>query len=168
MAKLSNPDTLVIHCSATKPSMDLTAATVRKWHMQQGWADIGYHWFIRRDGTVEKGRKETEVGAHVQGWNTRSLGICLAGGVSEKDGTTPEMNYTAEQWLALETLCTEVLRRHPTIRSVIGHRDTGAKKACPSFDAKEWWANRAAKPLDVAQQTGAAHILDPGQGTVEH
>lgn len=145
--------------------MDVDATTIRKWHLGQGWADIGYHHVIRRDGTVERGRKETEVGAHVSGWNTRSLGVCLVGGVSEKDGVTPEMNFTGEQWLSLEKLCTDIIRRHPTIRQVIGHRDTGAKKACPSFDATDWWKNKAAKPLDVAQQTGATHITDPGDRT---
>jgi N-acetylmuramoyl-L-alanine amidase len=47
---------IAIHCSATRPSQDVGAADIRKWHKAQGWADIGYHFVIRRDGKIEKGR----------------------------------------------------------------------------------------------------------------
>mgnify|MGYP001137584974 CR=1 FL=1 len=127
-------DTLIIHCSATKPSQDIGAAEIRKWHLDRGFADIGYHYVIRRDGKVERGRKEERAGAHCEGWNARSLGVCLVGGVNDKG--QPEDNFTPEQWSALDGLVRDILKRHPTIKRVIGHRDTGARKACPSFDVR--------------------------------
>jgi len=49
-------DTLIIHCAATPPSMDIGAKEIDRWHKEQGWSEIGYHFVIRRDGTIEKGR----------------------------------------------------------------------------------------------------------------
>ena len=93
---------LVIHTAATRPSMDIGVKEIRQWHKAKGWSDIGYHYVIRRDGRVEKGRPESRVGAHVAGYNRDSIGICLVGGVSEN--LVPENNYTEAQWKALEEL----------------------------------------------------------------
>lgn len=49
-------DTIIVHCSATKPSMDIGVEAIRQWHMNKGWSDIGYHYVIRRNGVVELGR----------------------------------------------------------------------------------------------------------------
>lgn len=129
---------IVIHCAATRPSQDVGAADIRKWHKAKGWADIGYHWVIRRNGKIEAGRAENLVGAHEPTRNRNSVGICLVGGVSEKDFTKAENNYTPEQWAALEKLVGQVLTRYPKAK-VMGHRDCpGVRKACPSFDAIAW------------------------------
>lgn len=129
---------IVIHCAATRPSQDVGAADIRKWHKAKGWADIGYHWVIRRNGKVEKGRAEDQVGAHEPTRNRNSVGICLVGGVNEKDFTKAEDNFTPEQWAALESLVKNVQTRYPKTK-IMGHRDCpGVKKACPSFDAIKW------------------------------
>jgi N-acetylmuramoyl-L-alanine amidase len=129
---------IVIHCAATRPSQDVGAADIRKWHKAKGWADIGYHWVIRRNGKIEKGRAENLVGAHEPTRNRNSVGICLVGGVSEKDFTKAENNFTPEQWAALSKLVKDVQTRYPKTR-VMGHRDCpNVKKACPSFDAIKW------------------------------
>lgn len=129
---------IVIHCAATRPSQDVGAADIRKWHKAKGWADIGYHWVIRRNGKIEKGRAENLVGAHEPTRNRNSVGVCLVGGVSEKDFTKAENNFTPEQWTALEKLVKDVQTRYPKTK-VMGHRDCpGVRKACPSFDAIAW------------------------------
>lgn len=129
---------IVIHCAATRPSQDVGAADIRKWHKAKGWADIGYHWVIRRNGKIEKGRAENLVGAHEPTRNRNSVGVCLVGGVSEKDFTKAENNFTPEQWAALEKLVKDVQTRYPKTK-VMGHRDCpGVRKACPSFDAIAW------------------------------
>jgi len=129
---------IVIHCAATRPSQDVGAADIRKWHKAKGWADIGYHWVIRRNGKVEKGRAENLVGAHEPTRNRNSVGICFVGGVNEKDFTKAENNFTPEQWTALEKLVKDVQTRYPKTK-VMGHRDCpGVRKACPSFDAIAW------------------------------
>jgi len=132
---------LVIHCSATPEDMDIGAEEIKRWHLQRGWLDIGYHYVIRRDGTVEKGRNDNVPGAHARGYNEKSLGICLIGGV-EFDKHTPEANYTHAQWDSLEHLVRTLKGDHEDAE-VIGHRDLpGVNKACPSFDAPRWWVSR--------------------------
>lgn len=128
---------LVIHTAATRPSMDIGVKEIRRWHKKRGFADIGYHYVIRRDGRVEKGRADTRQGAHVRGYNRDSLGISLAGGVNERT-LKPENNYTAAQWTSLESLLRRLQAKHPQA-AVRGHRDfPRVAKACPCFDAEPW------------------------------
>jgi len=139
--KLKTVDFLVVHCSATPETMDIGVEEIRQWHRQRGWLDVGYHKIIRRDGTIEDGRALTTPGAHARGFNNRSLGICLIGGV-ESDKKTPEANYTHDQWNALESLLRDLKIMYPDAE-VLGHRDLPhVNKACPSFDAVEWWRTR--------------------------
>ncbi len=116
--------------------MDIGAAEIRKWHTDKGWQDIGYHYVIRRDGTIEEGRPEAKTGAHVQNHNHDSIGICMVGGVNAAN--KPESNFTRYQWGALEHLVKNCVMRHPGA-SVSGHNDWTDAKACPSFNAKAWW-----------------------------
>lgn len=132
-------DYLVVHCAATRASMDIGAAEIKAWHRKQGWLDIGYHHVIRRNGAVEPGRPEDRPGAHARGFNHVSIGICLAGGVGE-DGKTPENNFTDAQFAALRQLLNDLIQRYPHAK-IVGHRDLpNVNKACPSFDVKEWWS----------------------------
>ena len=137
MKRITRVDYLVVHCAATPPGMDIGVAEIRRWHMQKGWADVGYHYVIRRDGTIETGRAEQHVGAHAYGYNSHSLGVCLVGGL--KKGTTKaEANFTPSQYLSLQTLLDDLSARYPDAE-ILGHRDLpGVNKACPSFDVREW------------------------------
>jgi N-acetylmuramoyl-L-alanine amidase len=133
----SKTNWIVIHCSATRGSQNFTAADIRRWHLDKGWKDIGYHYVIRRDGMVEPGRAESAIGSHVQGHNADSIGVCLVGGI---DDTTwkPADNFTPAQWRSLRTLVERLVKTYPSAK-VLGHRDfPGVKKACPSFAAKVW------------------------------
>ena len=131
-------DTIIIHCSATRPSQKCNARIIDSWHKKRGWKSIGYHYVIDRAGYLEKGRKEEEIGAHAQGHNGTSIGICLIGGLQEKSGapypktSLPEEVFTASQLDTLRRLCTELRRRYRTAR-IIGHNQISAK-ACPCFD----------------------------------
>lgn len=130
---------IIIHCSATRPSQDVSAEEIERWHKGRGFWAIGYHYVIRRDGGIEKGRPDTIPGAHVNGVNHISLGICMAGGVTEKNVNVAENNFTREQWLSLVELVDRLKSEHPSAR-VIGHRDVpGVAKACPSFDVLDWY-----------------------------
>lgn len=131
-------DMIVVHCSATGTE-DIGAAEIREWHLAKKWSDIGYHYVIRRNGRLEHGRPESEIGAHAQGFNDSSLGVCLVGGVDANDRTKGEFNFTRAQMAALEALLAALIVKHPNA-SVIGHRDLkGVRKACPSFDVRAWW-----------------------------
>jgi N-acetylmuramoyl-L-alanine amidase len=126
---------LFIHCSATSSNMDIGATEIDKWHKQRGWSGIGYHWVIKRDGTIEDGRDVNKVGAHVKGYNTGSLGLCMVGGVNE-DGN-PSDNFTDKQWHSLELMVRGVKAMIPHI-AIHGHNEYDSGKACPSFSVPEW------------------------------
>lgn len=134
---------IVVHCSATPEDMDIGADEIKRWHLQRGWLDIGYHYVIRRNGKVEKGRPTNVPGAHARGFNHLSLGICLVGGV-ESDKKTAEANFTQAQWESLELQLRELKRAYPEAE-ILGHRDLPrVQKQCPSFDVRSWWESRNA------------------------
>lgn len=130
-------DFIIIHCSATPPEMDIGAAEIDRWHRARGWLGIGYHFVIRRNGAVELGRAPSRAGAHVNGYNDKSLGICLVGGSSKFNLKRAENNFTPLQWEALTELLIVTSELFPNAE-VVGHRDLDAGKICPSFDVKGW------------------------------
>lgn len=93
------------------------AAEIDRWHRERGWAGIGYHAVIRRDGTVESGREPSRPGAHVFGANGRSLGVCC-------EGHGDHERHTAEQRAALLELLRDWMRLHTVpVERVLGHRE---------------------------------------------
>lgn len=134
---------LIIHASATKASMDIGVYEIRRWHtdpkpLGRGWKDIGYHYVIRRDGTLEDGRPNQVVGAHAKRHNKHSLGICLVGGLDNKGN--PEPNFTRNQTTTLRALVKFLQKMYVISDSgVLGHRDLPrVHKACPCFDVQTW------------------------------
>lgn len=130
---------IVVHCAATPPSMDIGVAEIRKWHTDDGWSDVGYHYVIRRDGKEEKGRADTRQGAHVWGHNKGSIGICLIGGVDED--LKSDSNFTLRQYKSLESLLLKLIDKYPEAE-IKGHRDLDNGKDCPCFDVDEFWRYR--------------------------
>lgn len=122
-------------------------------HLQRGFRTIGYHYIVKLDGTVEKGRPENEEGAHCNtagfspsAYNKHSIGICYIGGLDAalkaKDTRTPQQKD------ALHKLVSDICKRH-RIKEIIGHRDTSPDKNhngkietfewikyCPCFEVK--------------------------------
>ena len=148
MAVRIKTDLIVIHVSATPPSRDIGAAEIDAMHKAEGWNGIGYHYVIRRNGEVEAGRPIDQVGAHVGGWNSVSIGICLVGGINANG--IPQDNRTPEQTSALVGLLRDLLKTFKTAK-ICGHRDLSPDKnrngrvdqsefikACPCFDAIPW------------------------------
>ena len=135
MEPRSSTEYIVIHCSATKPSMDIGLSEIRNWHVnERGWRDVGYHYVIKRNGEVELGRNIRDTGAHAAGYNSKSIGICLVGGMAEDNST--EDNFTAQQWTALLDLIQQKLSDYPDAK-VIGHNEI-SEKDCPCFDVQKW------------------------------
>ena len=129
---------IVVHCAATKPSMDIGRTEIRKWHVEDnGWDDVGYHYIIKRDGTKEVGRAEAFQGAHAPAANSKSIGVCLVGGMAEDGGA--ENNFTMEQFLTLKDLIKKLKMTNPNIVEIVGHCDIQDNKPnCPGFNLKEW------------------------------
>lgn len=129
---------IIIHCTATPEGRDVSIDEVRRWHVEErGWRDVGYHFLVRLDGTVEEGRPIEMTGAHTRSHNWDSIGIAYAGGMS-KDMTEPKDTRTDAQKDALVDL---ICQLHDCYGgTVYGHRDF-SEKACPSFDAKTEYEN---------------------------
>ena len=135
MEPRSSTEYIVIHCSATKPSMDIGLSEIRNWHVnERGWRDVGYHYVIKRNGEVELGRNIQDTCAHARGYNAKSIGICLVGGMAEDNST--EDNFTDKQWAALLDLIKQKLTDYPEAK-VIGHNEI-SEKDCPCFDVQKW------------------------------
>jgi N-acetylmuramoyl-L-alanine amidase len=132
-AKRKSTEYIVVHCAATPPSMDIGVSEIDRWHRARGWVGVGYHFVVRRDGTLEKGRDIDAVGAHVKGYNNKSVGICLVGGVMEEDKKTPEDNFTQNQFDTVTALLKKLHDMYPESK-IVGHRELDAGKACPCFD----------------------------------
>ncbi|MDP0925725.1 N-acetylmuramoyl-L-alanine amidase [Paracoccus onubensis] len=129
---------IVLHYSATYPDQDFGVADIRRMHLARGFNDVGYHYVIKRDGTVQKGRADNVIGAHVKGFNTGSLGICCIGGIERSTGPNVGVdNRTSAQKAATIKLVKELLAKHPGAE-VVGHRDLAATQ-CPGFDVRSWW-----------------------------
>ena len=130
----ASTEAIFVHCSATKPGMDIGLREIRQWHKERGFLDVGYHFIIRRDGTIEEGRPVDVVGSHVKGWNERSVGVCLVGGVDAKG--QPEANFTPAQMHELRGLLQTLQEQYP--QAVIKAHHDVAPKACPSFNLSRW------------------------------
>lgn len=126
---------IIIHCTATPEDRDVSVDTIRGWHIGQGWKDIGYHWVVGLDGVPRPGRPEAQVGSHVAGHNTGTLGVVYVGGVAA-DAKTPKDTRTPAQRAGLLTIARALISRYPTITKVTGHNQYAAK-ACPSFDVRK-------------------------------
>lgn len=131
-------DKIILHCSATPEGEDFTVEQIRKMHLSRGFSDIGYHWYIGRDGKIYKGRDESKVGAHTTGQNAHSIGVCYCGGCpprSVKDWDRKGKDTrTPAQRASIVKLCKELKGRYPAA-TLHGHNEF-ANKACPSFIVK--------------------------------
>ncbi|MBK5355048.1 N-acetylmuramoyl-L-alanine amidase [Pseudomonas sp. TH41] len=141
-------DLIVVHCSATDPKEDIGKREITQWHLKRGLVSIGYHYVIRRDGSTEVGRRENEIGAHVSGHNSNSIGVCMVGGVDAQG--KPSDNFTEGQYNSLRVLLGHLTTRYAEAK-VIGHRDLSPdhdeglpgwhRRSCPGFDAPAWFYN---------------------------
>lgn len=129
---------LIIHCSCVRPYQTSSAADIDNWHKQRKarngayWKGIGYHFVVRRDGTIETGRPIEEQGAHCYLHNRHSIGICYEGGL-DMVGNAADTR-TPEQKKALRKLLEELHGKFPHAL-IVGHRDMEPSRKCPCFNA---------------------------------
>ena len=154
MIKREKTDTIVIHCSATPPTMDIGVETIREWHVGENhWDDVGYHHIVKRCGTLEPARPEEMQGSHNPQTNYRSVAVCLIGG-SNASGDW-ENNFTDAQFVSLKSLILDLIKRYDMpkdfkqIKKIIGHYQVDDKKECPSFKVPEWLEKNGLKDYVV-------------------
>mgnify|MGYP002689936874 CR=1 FL=1 len=125
---------LVVHCTATRCNKDFPMSTLRASHKARGFADIGYHFYITRDGETHPCRPVHQIGAHATGWNDKSIGICYEGGLDENGRIADTRTYA--QKCALLDLLRQLKTDYPEA-AILGHYQLSenVRKACPCFDA---------------------------------
>lgn len=130
---------IIIHCTATPEGRFHDVKDIRRWHLARGFNDIGYHFLIHLDGTIETGRPIAKSGAHCSGQNKSSIGISYVGGMT-KDMKTPKDTRTKEQKDSLIKLMHELMYSYNKDMTIHGHSEF-APKSCPCFDVKKEYAN---------------------------
>ena len=125
---------LVVHCTATRCNKDFPVSSLRASHKARGFADIGYHFYITRDGETHPCRPVHQIGAHATGWNDKSIGICYEGGLDENGRIVDTRTYA--QKCALLDLLRQLKTDYPEA-AILGHYQLSenVRKACPCFDA---------------------------------
>lgn len=115
----STTDEVILHHAEASSA---TVWDINAWHLDNGWVGIGYHYYIRKDGSIYRGRPEWAVGAHATGHNDRSIGICCEGAYMTE--TMP-----AAQLASLKALLRDIMGRYGTM-PLRRHRDVNAT-SCP-------------------------------------
>ena len=120
---------VIVHHTASPSSWRLE--TISKSHRVRGFAEhsgthCGYHYVIEADGLVRLGRSVDVIGAHCKGHNSKSIGVCVVGSFEGDDSPSDE------QWSALVSLCSDLLRQFPDA-GLVGHKEMKAT-LCPGFD----------------------------------
>lgn len=138
-------ESIIVHCSATKENQNFDVDDIRKWHTDpkphgNGWSDIGYHYVITRSGEIQEGRFIERPGAHANGNNDYSIGICLVGGINSETKKA-DANFTFKQYQALEKLKDQIFDAFPNVDfKIFGHRDLSSKE-CPCFDVHSFFSS---------------------------
>jgi len=143
---------IIVHCSDSPDDLDIGAKEIKEWHTQKpplgnGWSDIGYHYIVRLDGTIEKGRLISKAGAHCLGHNAHSIGICYVGG--RHDGKKGVDTRTKQQKGAMTKLIYNLIQMYRC--DVHGHRDYTKGKTCPNFDAHAEYTNLYRKIIGLPE-----------------
>ena len=125
---------IVIHYSATPEGREHDVDDIRRWHVNdRKFLDIGYHYVIKLDGTIQEGRPLIHQGAHVKNYNRHSIGICYIGGLNEDFKSSD--TRTPEQKESLLKLIKTLKKDYPNAE-VLGHKDL-TNTLCPGFNVIE-------------------------------
>lgn len=124
---------LILHCSATRRNQEYSVEQLMRDHKKRGFRTIGYHFYIRKDGTITQHRKLLEVGAHCRPYNRCSIGICYEGGLDEHG--KPCDTRTEAQTERIIELLYKLHKLFPKAK-IVGHHDLPGTtpKACPCLD----------------------------------
>ena len=136
---------IVIHCTATREGQNVSVGTIKKWHLNRGFSDIGYHYVIGIDGKINSGRPVSKAGAHVKNGNSTSIGLAYTGGL-DINGKAKDTRTDAQKTSLVKIL--KVLKNIYPKASIHGHRDYSPDKdgdgveehefmkMCPCFNAE--------------------------------
>lgn len=125
---------IIVHCADTKVNQNFDIKDVDQWHKQRGFSMVGYHYYIKLDGTIQEGRNLEQVGAHCKGQNSDSIGICFEGG-KNADGSKWDSPLSAQldAWHTLYQYLCLMFGNLP----LKGHYEY-SEKSCPNFEIDDY------------------------------
>ena len=133
LSRRAKTNVIVLHHAAAHTC---TAQQIDNWHKGNGWSGIGYHFFIRKDGSIYRGRPEWVVGAHASGRNSDTIGVCVEGNY-EEEKTMPQTQKNS-----VKEILHYLKGKYPKAR-IKGHREVGATgcpgKYYPLQEMKDYW-----------------------------
>ena len=144
---------VVVHWTGTFLNQDIGSDEVHEWHQQRGFSGCGYHYVVRKDGRIQRGRPVNKVGAHARdnGHNNRSIGISFAAGYNCMSGTRERHHYinsgsiNEKQFAAFDQFMANFYKVYPGAQAW-GHVDTDDKgKTDPGFDVEQYVMNKFGK-----------------------
>lgn len=120
------PTRVILHCSDSPDSNDkIGVVEIDRWHRERGFDCVGYHWVIKRNGMLERGRPDHVQGAHAKGHNHDSLGVCWVG----------RNNPTGAQIIAIVQLYAIISLNHKIKhKNWFGHHELDSGKTCPNLN----------------------------------
>lgn len=121
-SRRNRTDEIILHHAEAKSA---SVEEVNRWHLERDWTGIGYHFYIRKDGRIYRGRPEWAVGAHAQGHNSRSVGICVEGAYMTE--TMPKTQFDA-----LKDLICDIMSRYGKLK-LLRHKDVN-ETDCPGVN----------------------------------
>jgi len=145
---LNTPKWIIVHhtggteSNALADTSEHTIEVVRSYHKSLGWEDIGYHFFIEKDGSLKIGRAENYHGAHTLGHNNDSLGVCMAGNFDLSVPTTPQIQTLIKLLLELKQ------KYNIPLENIVPHRKF-AQKTCYGKHLHDTWAQEILQPIDL-------------------
>lgn len=139
MRKIKEINEIIVHCSDTKITQSFDISDIRRWHTDpkpkgNGWSDVGYHYYIKLNGVIQKGRDLDVTGAHVRGRNRKTVGICFEGGKDQYGEMWSGPNPS--QVLSFRTLKASIDLIVGKELPIAGHRKYDSRKSCPNFNVK--------------------------------
>lgn len=132
MRDISIINEVIVHCSDTRIDQNFSINDIRRWHLERGWSDVGYHYYIRLSGEIEHGRPINIKGAHVRGRNSKSIGVCFEGGkLSNGDKWITPNSRQICTFRELMDSFDNVLGKYLPVNP---HNKYDKNKSCPNFD----------------------------------
>jgi N-acetylmuramoyl-L-alanine amidase len=122
---------IIVHCADTRTNQDFSIEDIKKWHIARGFSREGYHYYIKLNGLIQRGRPIEMTGAHCNGHNYDSIGICFEGGLNDKGLMWDEP--TTKQIESFRTLKKAIVSDIGYVE-VYGHYMFSDEKTCPNFD----------------------------------
>lgn len=121
---------IIIHCSdSDNPNHD-NIEVIRAWHKEKGFSNVGYHFFIKKDGIIQPGRATNQIGAHCTTKNLVSIGICLSG----------RHEFTDDQFYSAYLLIKKLAENYNILKkNILPHNYYNSNKTCPNFPLENIW-----------------------------